>query len=68
MLVVTANLCFDRTLWVDALTLGTVSRPRRVLVSAGGKGVNVVRALRDLGTPGTLLGLLPAAGAGASAA
>lgn len=63
MLVVTANVCFDRTLWVDELTPGTVSRPRRASVGAGGKGVNVARTLRDLGSPGTLVGLLPADGA-----
>ena len=63
MLVVNPNLCFDRTLWVAELTVGTVSRPRRAEVTAGGKGVNVVRALRDLGAAGTLVGLLPADGA-----
>src|SRR5262245_11629074 len=51
VLVVNPNLCFDRTLWVDAFEAGTVSRPHRVAVTAGGKGVNVVRTLRDLGTP-----------------
>jgi 1-phosphofructokinase family hexose kinase len=59
VLVVNPNLCFDRTLWVDELTVGTVSRPRRVDVTAGGKGVNVVRAVRDLGAECTLLALLP---------
>ncbi len=63
MLVVNPNPCFDRTLWVAELTVGTVSRPRRAEVTAGGKGLNVVRALRDLGAAGTLLGLLPADGA-----
>ena len=60
MLVVTPNLCFDRTLWVEAFEAGTVSRPHRVLASAGGKGVNVARALRCLGAAPELLGLLPA--------
>ncbi len=59
MLVVTPNLCFDRTLWVDVFEAGTVSRPHRVEVTAGGKGVNVARTLRDLGRTATLLGLLP---------
>ncbi len=59
MLVVNPNLCFDRTLWVDELKVVTVSRPYRAEVTAGGKAVNVVRALRDLGHAGTLVGLLP---------
>jgi 1-phosphofructokinase family hexose kinase len=59
VLVVTPNLCFDRTLWVDRLEAGTVSRPHRVEVTAGGKGVNVVRTLRDLGRHARLLGLVP---------
>jgi 1-phosphofructokinase family hexose kinase len=59
VLVVTPNLCFDRTLWLDTFAVGTVSRPRRVSVTAGGKGVNVARTLRDLGHAPRLVGLLP---------
>lgn len=59
MFVVTPNLCFDRTLWVDRFEAGMVSRPSRVEVTAGGKGVNVVRTLRDIGRPARLLGLIP---------
>jgi 1-phosphofructokinase family hexose kinase len=59
VLVVTPNLCFDRTLWVEAFEAGTVSRPHRVLAGAGGKGVNVARALRCLGAQPQLAGLLP---------
>lgn len=58
MLVVTPNLCFDRTLWIDRFEAGTVSRPFEVAVTAGGKGVNVVRTLRDLGYGARLLGLV----------
>ncbi len=60
MLVVTPNLCFDRTLRVEAFEAGTVSRPYRAVAAAGGKGVNVARALRCLGGVPQLLGLLPA--------
>ena len=49
MIVVTPNLCIDRTHWLDHFEPGTVNRPRRAEVAAGGKGVNVARALRDLG-------------------
>jgi 1-phosphofructokinase family hexose kinase len=59
VLVVNPNLCFDRTLWVDRFEAGTVSRPSRVEVAPGGKGVNVVRTLRDLGRTATLVGPLP---------
>lgn len=59
MLVVAPNLCFDRTLWLDTFAVGTVSRPHRVEVTAGGKGVNVARTLRDLARPGRLVGLVP---------
>ncbi|MDO9380497.1 MAG: hexose kinase [Nocardioidaceae bacterium] len=58
MIVVTPNLCFDRTLWVEAFAPGTVSRPSRVEVTAGGKGVNVARTLRDLGHRPLLVGLV----------
>ncbi len=58
MLVVSPNLCFDRTLWVEAFEAGTVSRPHRVEVTAGGKGVNVARTVNDLGATCTLLALV----------
>ncbi|MFY0409472.1 1-phosphofructokinase family hexose kinase [Solicola sp. PLA-1-18] len=58
MIVVTPNLCFDRTLWVEEFAAGTVSRPSRVEVTAGGKGVNVSRTLRDLGHRPLLVGLV----------
>jgi 1-phosphofructokinase family hexose kinase len=58
VLVVNPNLCFDRTLAVDSFEVGTVSRPYSVLVTAGGKGVNVVRTASDLGAPAELIGLV----------
>lgn len=64
MLIVNPNLCFDRTLYVRELSAGTVSRPYRALVSAGGKGVNVARTLKILGQSPRILGFLPARGAG----
>jgi 1-phosphofructokinase family hexose kinase len=59
VLVITPNLCFDRTLWTERFDAGTVSRPFKVVLTAGGKGVNVVRTLRDLGKGARLLGLVP---------
>jgi 1-phosphofructokinase family hexose kinase len=55
VIVVSPNLCFDRTLWVEAFEAGTVSRPHRVEITAGGKGVNVARTVHDLGATCTLL-------------
>ncbi len=59
MLVVTPNLCFDRTLLVDAFQAGAITRPHTVRVTPGGKGVNVARTLRDLGLAARLLGFVP---------
>ena len=59
MLVVTPNLCFDRTLLVDAFEAGAITRPHTVRVTPGGKGVNVARTLRDLGLAARLLGFVP---------
>ena len=39
----------DRTLVVDALTLGEIHRPHTVVAVAGGKGLNVARAAAALG-------------------
>jgi len=58
VIVVSPNLCFDRTLWVEAFEAGTVSRPHRVEITAGGKGVNVARTMNDLGATCTLLALV----------
>lgn len=58
MLVVNPNLCFDRTLAVDSFEVGTVSRPYDVRVTAGGKGVNVVRTAADLGATAELVGFV----------
>jgi 1-phosphofructokinase family hexose kinase len=58
VLVVTPNLCFDRTLRVDRFEPGSVARPHDVAVTIGGKGVNVCRAVADLGGHADLLGLV----------
>jgi 1-phosphofructokinase family hexose kinase len=59
MLVVTPNLCIDRTHRLGHFAPGTVNRPRSADVAAGGKGVNVARALRDLGRSATVIGFRP---------
>jgi 1-phosphofructokinase family hexose kinase len=58
VLVVTPNLCFDRTLLVDTFSAGSITRPHTVRVTPGGKGVNVARTLLDLGLRSRLLGFV----------
>ena len=46
----------DRTLLVPDLTLGNVHRTKQTIVAAGGKGLNVARAVRTLGGEPLCLG------------
>lgn len=55
IVTVTPNPSFDRTVHVDALELGAVHRVSTVTVEAGGKGVNVARALALGGTESTCI-------------
>lgn len=57
MLIVTPNTCTDITSWLGSLVPGSVVRSSRTAVSAGGKGVNVCRTLRALGSDPRLIGL-----------
>ncbi len=57
-LCVTPNAALDRTLIVPGLQLGETYHPNCTLVSAGGKGVNVARAIRLLGGDACCAGLL----------
>jgi 1-phosphofructokinase family hexose kinase len=58
VLVITPNLCFDRTLRVERFESGAVVRPYDAVMTVGGKGVNVCRAIADLGGEAELLGLV----------
>lgn len=49
ILCLTPNPAIDRTMYVDSLTLGEVHRAQKVLMAAGGKGLNVARTIRTLG-------------------
>jgi 1-phosphofructokinase family hexose kinase len=51
ILCVTPNPALDRTLLLPQLRRGEVLRPSEVIVAAGGKGLNVARSLRALGSP-----------------
>ncbi len=49
IVIVAANPSIDRSLEVDALRIGAVHRPDRVVAVAGGKGLNAARAAHTLG-------------------
>jgi 1-phosphofructokinase family hexose kinase len=59
MLVAGPNLTIDRTLAIAELRPGEVLRFDRVVVTPGGKGLNVARAALALGHPAVLVSLLP---------
>ncbi len=49
ILSVTPNPMLDKTLWLSQLQIGKTHRAHRLEEIAGGKGINVSRALRNLG-------------------
>src|SRR5512132_3805571 len=53
------NLTIDRTMTIDVLRPGDVLRFDSVVVTPGGKGVNVARVARALRWPARLVGFLP---------
>jgi 6-phosphofructokinase 2 len=55
---VTLNPALDRTLHVESLVPGQSTRIRREARYAGGKGIDVSRALREMGSDTTALGLV----------
>lgn len=58
LLTVTPNPALDRTMVIPELRLGLVHRAERVLIMAGGKGMNVARAAHKLGQPLQVCALL----------
>jgi tagatose 6-phosphate kinase len=60
ILTVTLNPCLDKSLFVERNVPTETLRPARVVDLAGGKGVNVARALTALGEPNRAL--LPVGG------
>jgi 1-phosphofructokinase family hexose kinase len=61
VLVAGPNLTIDRTAALDELRPGAVLRFERVVVTPGGKGLNVARAARALGVDALLVGFVPGA-------
>jgi 1-phosphofructokinase family hexose kinase len=58
ILCVTLNPALDRTLVVRDFARGGVFRPQENMVAAGGKGINVARAIRTLGGQSICAGFL----------
>jgi 1-phosphofructokinase len=59
VLIAGPNLTIDRTSTIPALRPGEVLRLSDVVVTPGGKGLNVARAARALGVPAMLVAFLP---------
>jgi tagatose 6-phosphate kinase len=55
ILTVTLNPCLDKSLFIHQNIPTATLRPQRVIDLAGGKGVNVARALHALGEPALVL-------------
>ncbi|HTW90468.1 MAG TPA: 1-phosphofructokinase [bacterium] len=55
---VTLNPALDRTLYVESLSPGQTTRIRHEERYAGGKGIDVSRALREMGSDNVALGLV----------
>lgn len=58
ILCITPNPAIDRTIVVPSLILGNVHRAEQVIVAAGGKGLNVARAIRTLGGEAFCMGFV----------
>lgn len=58
ILCVTSNPALDRTLVIPGFCTGRIFRPDSLLVAAGGKGINVARALCGLGGQALCAGFL----------
>ena len=56
ILCITPNPAIDRTITLPRLMPGEVHRAKNVMVAAGGKGLNVARAIRILGGEALCLG------------
>jgi 1-phosphofructokinase family hexose kinase len=57
IVVACPNLSLDRTVAVERVAPGHVHRATRVDVRGGGKGVNVARALKAMGTSASVVGV-----------
>ncbi len=58
VITVTLNPCLDATLNLEVLTSGAVNRAKKSMLDAGGKGINVSRALKNFGVESVALGIV----------
>lgn len=58
ILCITLNPAVDRTMTVPTVTAGEIHRSYETVVSAGGKGLNVARAVQNLGGKAVCAGFL----------
>lgn len=58
IITITLNPAMDRTVLVEELVLGEVNRVREGRSDPGGKGINVSRVLRELGTASLAMGFV----------
>lgn len=58
ILCLTPNPAIDRTLFIQALRPGEVHRAEKILLAAGGKGLNVARSVKTLGGDPFCMGLV----------
>lgn len=58
IVTITPNPAIDRTLTMPRLEVGGIHRATRSLIAAGGKGLNVARAIRQVGGYGLAMGLV----------
>ena len=56
IICITPNPAIDRTIILPSLVLGSVHRAEQVIVAAGGKGLNVARAIHTLGGESLCMG------------
>lgn len=56
IICITPNPAIDRTMILPSLVLGSVHRAERSIVAAGGKGLNVARAIHTLGGEALCMG------------
>ncbi|MFA5315863.1 MAG: PfkB family carbohydrate kinase, partial [Dehalococcoidales bacterium] len=58
IITITLNPCLDRIITVDGLKLDEANRWKKLSVSAGGKGIDVSRAIHEMGGRSTAYGFI----------
>jgi len=58
ILTVTLNPCIDKTIEVENFTVGGLNRTKSIRTDAGGKGINVSKALKNFGADTIACGII----------